>query len=156
MITDSDFYIVMKLVSGEQVMAVLRQEDELHILVEHPMVMKTIVDFEEGKERVTASPLCPFTSDDEFVLDKKNVMYVKKLDHVFVDHYRDIVSQYSKSTNFVPRGHTDALDWGDEPPTAEEARKMIAQLKNVLGEEEDEIDWKEKIKFLVDGNDTIN
>ena len=155
MITDSDFYIVMKLCSGEQVMAILRQEDEEHILVEHPIVMRPIVDFEAGKEKVTAAPLCPFTSDDEFVLDKKNVLYIKKLHHIFIDHYRSIVKEYETSANFVPRGSAESLDWGDEPPTPEEARSAIRQLKNIF-EEEEEINWEEKMKFLVDGNDTIN
>lgn len=154
--SDNEFYVVMKLVSGEQVMAVLRQEDEQHILVENPFVMRTAVDFEAGKERITAAPLCPFSSDEEFVLDKKDVMYIKKLHHVFVHHYKNFVQEYSTSTNFVPAGSQEELHWGDAPPTPEEARSMINQLKNVLGEEEEEIDWKEKIKFLVDGNDTIN
>ena len=150
-----DFYVIMKLVSGEQVMAVLRQEDEECILVENPMVMKTIMDFEAGKEHITAAPLCAFTSDEEFVLDKRNVLFIKKLHHVFVNHYKRIVGDYQESTNFVPRGSAEELQWDDEPPTPEEARSMIKQLKNVLGEEE-EINWEEKVKMLVPGNDTIN
>lgn len=154
----SEFYVVMKLTSGEQVMAVLKEEDEQHILIENPMVMKTSLDFDAGKERITASPLCPFSEDKDYVLAKRNLLYVKKMHHVFVSHYKQIVSDYAQSTNFVPEGSAEALDWGDEEvPTPEEARKMIAQLKGVFEEEkEEEIDWKEKLKQLVPGNDTIN
>ena len=118
----SEFYIVAKLTSGEQVMAVLKEEDDAHILIENPMVMKTTLDFEAGKERITAAPLCPFTDDSTFVLDKKNLLFIKKLHHVFVNHYKNIVKDYAESTNFVPEGSADALDWEDEPPTPEQAR----------------------------------
>ena len=58
MLTDNDFYVVFKLTTGENVMAVLRQEDEEHVLVEHPMIMRSVLNFEAGKEHLTASPLC--------------------------------------------------------------------------------------------------
>jgi hypothetical protein len=74
-----------------------------------------------------------------------------------VGHYKQIVEDYSRSSNFVPEGSAEALDWGDDDvPTPEEARKMISQLKNVLEEEEEEIDWRDKLRNLVPGNDTIN
>jgi len=74
MLSNNDFYVVIKLTSGEQVMAVLRQEDDAHVLIEHPMIMKTIVNFEAGKEHLTASPLCAFTAESEFVLPKVNIL----------------------------------------------------------------------------------
>ena len=155
MISDNDLFIVFKLVSGEQVMAVLRQEDDSHLLVEHPMVMKFALDFEQGKERITASPFCAFTNESEFVLAKRNVLFIKKLHHAFIPHYKQIVKDHEESSMFVPAGSAEELQWDDEPPTPQEARSMIKQLKNVLGEEE-EINWEEKVKMLVPGNDTIN
>lgn len=152
----SEFYIVTKLTSGEQVMAVLKEEDDNYVLVENPMVMKTTLDFDAGKERITASPLCPFSDDKVYVLAKRNLLYVKKLHHIFVNHYQQIVAEYAQSSNFVPEGSAEALDWEDEKPTPEEARKMINQLKNVFGTEEKEVNWEEKLKQLVPGNDTIN
>ena len=157
MLSNNDFYVVIKLTSGEQVMAVLRQEDDAHVLIEHPMIMKTIVNFEAGKEHLTASPLCAFTDESEFVLPKTNILFIKKLHHVFIPHYQRIVKDHEDSTLFIPAGQQDTLSWGDEGVTPEVARKMISQLQGVLGEEpEEEIDWKEKLKFLVDGNETIN
>ena len=158
MLSSNDFYVVIKLTSGEQVMAVLRSEDDAHVLVEYPMIMKTIVNFEQGKEHLTASPLCAFTDDSEFVLPKTNILFIKKLHHVFIPHYQRIVSDHEQSTLFVPPGQDEALSWDEaDEMTPEKARRMISQLQDVLGEEpEEEIDWKEKLKFLVDGNDTIN
>lgn len=158
MLKENDFYIVLKLTSGEQVMAVLREEDEKNILVEYPMIMKTIVNLEQGKEHLTASPLCAFTDESEFILPKKSILFIKKLHHVFIPHYQRIVNEHEESTLFVPPGQQDALSWEEaEGMTPEKARKAIEQLRNILGEkQEEEIDWKEKLKFLVDGNDTIN
>ena len=34
MLDENEFYIVMKLTSGEQVMALLKEEDEDHVLLE--------------------------------------------------------------------------------------------------------------------------
>ena len=145
MLNDNDFYIVLKLVSGEQVMAVLRQEDDNHVLVEHPMIMRFALDFEAGKERITAAPFCAFTSDTEFVLEKSNILFIKKLHHIFIPHYQQIVKDHSESSHFIPKGSAEELQWDDEPPTPEEAQKMIAQLKGVLGEEEEEIEVTEEV-----------
>ena len=155
MLKDNDFYVVFKLVSGEQVMAVLVQEDDDHVLVEHPMIMRFALDFEAGKERITAAPFCAFTSDSEFVLAKSNIMFMKKLHHVFVPHYQQIVKDHEESTLFVPKNSAEELKWDDEPPTPEQARKAIQQLQSIFNEEE-EINWEEKLKNLVQGNDTIN
>jgi hypothetical protein len=100
--------------------------------------MKTIVNLEAGKEHLTASPLCAFTDESEFVLPKVNILFIKKLHHVFIPHYQRIVKDHEDSTLFIPAGQEDALDWDEEES------------------EEEEIDWKEKLKFLVDGNETIN
>lgn len=156
MLSGDEFYIVFKLTSGEQVMAVLQEEDEQHIMVEHPMIMKTIMNFEAGKEHVTASPLCAFTDDQEFVIEKSNVLFIKKLHHVFIPHYQRIVADHMESTLFSPAGSNTAesLRWDDEP-TPEEARKMQSMLSSIAGEEE-EINWEEKLKNLVPGNDTMN
>ena len=146
MLKSDDFYVVFKLTSGENVMAVLRQEDDRHVLVEHPMVMRSIMNLEAGKEHLTAAPLCAFTDESDFVIPKKNILFMKKLHHMFISHYQRIVNEYESTTMFIPPD--------DMPP--ETARKAVQQLKGILGIEEEEIDWKEKLKFLVDGNDTIN
>jgi hypothetical protein len=156
MIKDNEFYIVLKLTSGEQIMAVLQEEDEDHVLIDNPMVMRTIMNFEAGKEHITASPLCAFTDEQSFVIPKCNILFIKKLHHVFIPHYQKIVSDHMESTLFSPADSTtgESLLWDDEPPSIEEARKMKKMLEDVLGiEEEDKPSPK---SVFVEGNDTIN
>jgi len=137
----SALYVVLKLTSGEQVMAVLKEEDEHHIIVENPMVMKVTQDFAQGKEHVTAHPICAFTDDTDFVLAKRNVLFIKKLHHLFIGHYERIVAEANETTMFHPQGNREEdLVWEDE----------------VVEEKEEEIDWNEKLKGFVKGNDTIN
>lgn len=151
MLTDNDFYIVMKLVSGENVMAILREEDDSNVLIEYPMVMRSIMDFEEGKEHLAASPFCVFTSDNDFVISKSNIMFIKKLNQTFIPHYRRIVSEYDASS-FVLNSNKEEII------TPERARSMIKQLKEVfsLEETEKEKELKQKISIMLPGNDTIN
>lgn len=158
MLKDNDLYVIFKLTSGENVMALLVQEDESNVLVESPMVMRSIMNFEAGKEHLTAAPLCAFTDETDFVISKSNIMFMKKLHRVFIPHYKRIVDEHEKSTHFVPPDSdtSEPLNWDDEM-TPEKAKKALEQLRAIFGaEEEEEIDWKEKMKFLVDGNDTIN
>lgn len=138
MLSDNEFYIIMKLTTGEQVMAVLKEEDELNIMIDHPMLMKITQVFETGKEHITASPLCAFTNDQTFIISKSNVLFIKKLHHVFVPHYQKLVSEHQESTLFTPADATsdESLSWEDEP--------------------QEETDWEEKLKNFVPGNDTLN
>ncbi len=72
MLDGSEFFVVLKLCSGEQLMAVLRQEDEDRILLETPMVMRTIPVLHTGKEHITAHPFCQFSDDKMFVILKES------------------------------------------------------------------------------------
>lgn len=145
MLSGNELYIVMKLTSGEQVLAVLQEEDEEHVMLEYPMVMKTIVNFEAGKEHITASPLCAYTDEQSFVIPKSSILFIKKLHQVFIPHYQRIVADHQESTLFSPADSIsdDSLLWGDEP-----------DVKPKLETSEEEIDWNDKLEKLVPGNDT--
>jgi hypothetical protein len=134
MLTGNELYIVIKLVSGENVMAVLKSEDEDFIEVESPMCIRTIPVLETGREHITASPLCQFAEDSSsYVLDKKNLMFVKKMHHLFIPHYRKIVADHEEvGLNIEPR-----------------IRKNNKVMEESRPAEEDFL-------FVIEGNDTIN
>lgn len=155
MLDGSEFYVILKLSTGEQMMAVLRNEDEEYIEIEYPMVMRMIPILSEGKEHITAHPFCQFSDDRHFTLHKSDVMFVKKLHHVFIPHYQRIVQEHEKSS-LVTRGEKTTLDWGDEEEvmTVEEAKKRIDMLRSIAGIEEEE--QPSPRSTFVEGNDTIN
>lgn len=133
MLNGNELFVVLKLVSGEQVMAVLRSEDEMFVEIESPMCIRTIPVIATNKEHITAHPLCQFTTDVNYILDKKDVMFIKKMHHIFIPHYLRIVEEHEKL----------GLINTKEKPTAEDLYW------------EDEIE-EENLTTFVEGNDTIN
>ena len=133
MLTGNELYVVMKLVSGENVLAVLKNEDDEFIEVESPMCIRTIPVLETGREHITASPLCQFAEDSSsFILDKKNLMFVKKMHHLFIPHYQKIVA--------------------DHKEVGINIRSERRRSKQPVEEKSVENDFV----FVIEGNDTIN
>jgi len=156
MLDGSEFFVVLKLCSGEQVMAVLREEDDDRILLETPMVMRTIPVLQSGREHITASPLCQFSDDKIYVILKKDVMFCKKMHHVFVPHYIRIVKEHDESTSFIDRDNKkQELSWDDEESmTVDEAKKRLEMLASLIEENSEE--EEERKSTLVRGNDTVH
>jgi hypothetical protein len=155
MLNGSEFFVVLKLCSGEQVMAVLREEDDDRILLETPMVMRTIPVLQTGREHVTAHPLCQFSDDKIYVILKKDVMFCKKMHHVFVPHYIRIVKEHDESTSFIDKDNNkEQLHWEDEESmTVDEAKKRIEMLASLIEENTEE---EERKSTVVRGNDTVH
>ena len=96
MLTGNEFYVVMKLTTGEQIMGVLEQEDSTHLQIISPMIIRSIPIPQEGREHITAHPYCQFTNDNVFDIDKKNVIYIKPLKEIMIPHYKRIVMQHER------------------------------------------------------------
>lgn len=152
MLNGNELFVILKLVSGEQVMAVLRSEDEMFVEIESPMCIRTIPVLETQKEHITAHPLCQFTDDVNYILDKKDVMFIKKMHHVFIPHYLRIVKEHEKLSeiNQERSPRAEDLTWGDEHD--EEFKAKIKSLRSLLDKEEEE----DLLRNFVEGNETIN
>ena len=149
MLTGKEFYVVLKLSTGEQIMGVLEDETETHMQIISPMIIRTIPVLAEGREHVTAHPYCQFTDDNVFDIDKKNVIFIKPLKEIMIPHYKRIVLQHE-----VEAQVEDAAQI-----TAEEARKRIKMLANIFGDELEEVlgeekDEEEPNTWFFEGNDT--
>lgn len=161
MINGDEFFVVCKFTSGEQVMAVLRAEDVQHIELEYPMVIRTHANLELQREQITCHPFCVFSDDKSFVIDKKNVLYIKKLHHVFVPHYKRIVEEHEQTTFTakVDNPRAEGLQWEGEEEVMlsnpEHAKKAMHMLKQIMESKEEEREESRFVNF-VNGNDTIN
>lgn len=156
MLDGTELYVILKLTSGEQMMAVLREEDEDAILLETPMCIRSIPILETNREHLAASPLCQFSDDRIFVIHKKDIVFCKKLHYLFIPHYRRIVAEHEKITFTTKDGNQETkqdLTWEDEPLTVEEVRKRVNVLQKIVGGEPIE---KEEDKTFVQGNDTVH
>jgi hypothetical protein len=147
----TEYYVVLRLVSGDELMAVLESEDEHYIQLLNPISVRTIPLVAEGKEHVLTTPFCQFTKDPTFILDKKHVLFVKQLANAMIPHYLQVVENYSHAENFRP-----ATDFEDQDSmTPEEARKRIAMLAAIFGDElDDEMEEETPKSTFIGGNDT--
>ncbi len=145
MLTGKEVFVVVKFTSGEQVLSALQEEDEIYVELLHPMVVKTTPNFATGREHVTATPLCQFSRDDSYLIEKKNVMFIKAMHSAFVPHYMRIVEE-----------HND-VSLAQEPD--DETKKKIQQLVEVFGdalEEETQPEEGDGEGIYVEGNDTVH
>jgi len=161
----NEHYVVVKLTSGEQVMAMLNSEDESHIELAYPMVIRMLPVLIDGNahERVVAAPLCQFSTDKYYRIPRSSVMFVKELHEILIPHYtrllsdseRNVLVQRDKDGNI--RKRAEDLDWGDEEEdlnslTTEEIQKRIDMLESIYGSEEEE----QETTYFIEGNETLH
>jgi hypothetical protein len=138
-------YVVLKLVTGETVMAMFEGEDEKYIKVDYPIQIKTMIVPGINRESVHASPFCQFSDSTAFVLEKSHVVYIKRLHQQFVPHYK----------NFL-RSYDEALI----PASKESSREIKKQLEELFGDEEDTLTIEEvnrrldMLEAIADGKTT--
>ena len=88
-------YVVLKLISGEQLFARLLNETEDGVVILNPIHIKMIPIMHNGDlvEKAVLSSFGQFTEDKQFVLDRKNVIFCKDLHHKMIPFYRRSVKQ---------------------------------------------------------------
>lgn len=108
-------YVIIKLQSGEQVMAALEEDGTDYIDVSFPMIINAtpIQDGNRIHEHITAKPLCQFSADKFFRLPKSSILFYKELHEMLIPHYTKIVNSY-EDTVLVKAKPQKELNW-DEP-----------------------------------------
>lgn len=150
-------FVIVKLVSGEQVMATLTNEDANTIELHYPMVIKMIpfVQDDQAHEHVTAAPLCQFSDDNNYVIEKTNILFVKKLHEVLIPHYNRIVDEH-ENTVLVRSDKTGHIQRMKEELTVEDIQKRINMLERMTGLERDTEEEEEEKSYYIEGNDTVH
>lgn len=93
-------YVVIKLISGEEIMATFIDESDTSIDIKNVLSLHhTISASVEGKrETITISPFCQFTSDHDFTLPKNTVIYIKDLSLELQERYITLSGHYFEGT----------------------------------------------------------
>ena len=159
MLKGNELIVIAKMISGEQVMACLNAEDEDHVLFEYPILIRMIPSPYPNRETIAATPYCQFSDDTTYVIDKRNIMFIKRLHETFVPHFMRFVKEYEDMAGRVATKDStptpEELFEEEEPLTVDEIHRRMEMLEAIAGREErEEIDWDEKLKNLVSGNDT--
>lgn len=159
MLSGNEHYVIIKFITGEQVMAILEHEsqDQIHIL--NPMLIRMfpILGQTSGQEHVTATPFCKFADTQTLTIDKSKVLFVKNLHHVLIPHFNRIVEEHSREVLITKENRAEDLDWGDEEEedleslSTEELQKRIQMLEAIAEKE-----VIEEEKNFVEGNETIH
>lgn len=160
MLTGNEHYVVIKLVSGEQIMAVLENESSDQITIFNPLLIRMFPVLGAtggGQEHVTATPYSKFSDDQSITIDKTKILFIKNLHHVLIPHFNRIVEEHSREVLVSKENRAEDLRWEDDPKeetqikevsdlTLEEVEKRIEMLRSIIDEN----------KNFVDGNDTIH
>lgn len=141
MITKQDRIVTFKLITGEQIVAVLRDVTDTDITVEFPFVLRTfprMVRQDRVEETITANAFCSFAEDRIFTFRDEDVMFMKDLSEYARPFYLNL---YRDQEKMVP-----AEDAGYD---TEEMKERIQGLIDRFSEEETE--WDEEEVDIPDG-----
>ena len=98
LIKEDDQFILLKLTTGETLVATIRSEAEQTISIEYPFELKTIHDRRQDMvvDVTAAAPFCGFAEDRKFTFKKDNLMFTKLLHNFSIPFYIELVEEYEK------------------------------------------------------------
>lgn len=122
-IKSNEDFVVIKLLSGEQLLAIRTIEDDKEISVEFPFLLKNYPRItKEGTiiEQVTAGPFCSFAEDRNFTFLKKDILICKRLHTFAIPFYMSLYNQHERmvsmgsyeqfANNFMSPEEMESLD----------------------------------------------
>ena len=125
-----DNYIVVKLSSGEEIVANLVKEDDYEIKVLFPMLVKYIPRMVQGRlaETITLAPFTYFAADDEFTFAKHYIIFQKEMNPKYLDAYNQAVDDFIAEPQIA--GTPD-------PQRAEDIKALADKIQSIFGREEE-------------------
>lgn len=155
---DKDF-VVLKLITGETVMAMFESEDEKFVKVDYPVQIRTMMVPGINRETVHAAPFCQFSDSTTFVLEKGHIVYIKRLHHQFIPHYKNFLKSYDEALIPATRNKADMDMLEDafddmEDLTIEEVNRRLEMLEAIAGAPSREEEEENDLINFVPGNDT--
>lgn len=148
-------YVYLKLVNGEQIMAVKESEDSETVTLKFPMLIKThLVGTHANRvsEQVTAGPYSLFANNTNIHINKKHIILDTTLAERAIPHYIHLVRDHEGvRLDYTP----PQLQWEDEKPEdapdSVDVQKVLHALKSIAEMEEEVED-----KTFVEGNKTLH
>ena len=142
-------YVIIRLASGEQVMALKTAESDRTVTLLYPMQIKTYPrQRDDGTitETVAGAPFCHFADEKIFNINKDFIVFENHLHPKLVPFYTDMVDQYEATENDHPGAETE-----EENPI----EKLFSML-DVLRRSEEKKEKEDILDRIIPGNDTIH
>ena len=102
-------YVVMKLCTGEQILATVVNETLDGISVLDPIQVKMIPMMDQGEyvEQVVSNTYCKFTKERQFTFNYKDIIYCKALNPVIVKYYKKLVLAFGELAEGEDKSQTE-------------------------------------------------
>ena len=90
--------VVLKLITGEQILATLLKDTENGIVISNPIQIRTMPIMTKGEynEQTLTNKFCQYTDETEFTFNQRNVIYCKPLHSSMIDHYNKLVLAFGE------------------------------------------------------------
>ena len=151
---NEDYFVYVKLINGEQLMALKIDECEDYIVLKFPMLLKMHMvksTSERISEQVTAGPYIMFAQQPIIEIQKQHVLIDTELADNAIPHYVGLVKEHEGVTlGYNPNELVWEDEWTPEANTVEEIAEKIERLSEKI--KTIEIDDKD----ILEGNDTIH
>jgi hypothetical protein len=156
-------YVLVKLETGEQLMAELINENTNTIMIQSPMLIRQTVGVNpvNGRqvEKLTSAPFCQFTKDRIFTIKKEHIMFINDLHPMVIEQYISMVNVYEKEVD-VYKTEDGYLKYGSKSADEEDTLDyLLDEMDNKSYDddfEEDEEDEKDPIMSIEDVKKTIS
>ena len=145
-----EHYVTIKLVTGEELIAEVTNQNDYSITVMNPFIVSTRIGASaDGRmiEQQTATPYCSYAEDPMFTFDLKHVIFVKPLKQRVISPYLDMVHKLNMKEMMQ-----------------DEINEYLDALEHILGSKESDYDspeatdediYENSIAYL-EGNETLH
>ena len=126
-------YVAIKMATGEDILSLVQAEDAIGVMLLHPMQIHHQTDPEESLEHYWAQPFCAFSEEQSFFIEKRHLVYMKKMSDYLVPYYHSMVQKFSES-EIIKNARLQAENkvvWGGKEISEEEARRRVEMLKSL-------------------------
>lgn len=133
-------YVLVKLETGEQLMAKLLSENANTIMIQSPMVIRQTIGVNPATggqvEKLTSAPFCQFTKDRIFTFKKEHIMFVNDLHPMVIDQYLSMVNIYEKEVD-VYKTEDGYLKYGSNPEEQDTLDYLLDEMDNKSSDDDD-------------------
>ena len=121
-----DKYVVIKLISSEEIVCTQIDETDFDVVTLFPMLVKTVPKLAEGRilESITLAPYTYFAADDQFTFSKSHIMFIKDLSERHVGNYKLAIDDFVANTVL-----------GESPNDVEDLKDALNRIAEVFGDQ---------------------
>lgn len=131
-----EFYCVLKLVSGEEILSLIMTDEndgETFIVLQNPVIMKIFTN--EYGTHIKVRPWIEFSTDDFYIIKPDKVITMTEVkDDKLIDLYNSYLLETSPQEYLSPGGSVKITEKMGYLGSVEEARKKLEDIfKNLKG-----------------------